>query len=67
MLAKLALIPQRIMNAYNPKSPLPGPDGRYQEGDFLVRFAHCDADSSRNCSEEMEPYYNKWAKEVKAT
>ena len=64
ILAKLALVPQRTINSYSPKSPYPSKDGIYRKGDFLIRFYACDADAKRNCEDEMEPYWKEWAKET---
>ncbi|KAI5295740.1 hypothetical protein KEM52_000397 [Ascosphaera acerosa] len=65
MLAKLALIPQRIINAYAGQAPTPGADGLYHEGDLVIRFLGCDqVGANRNCEAEMLPYYQKWIKET---
>ena len=64
ILAKLALIPQRMLNSYSPDSPHPGSNGVYKEGDFLVRMAGCETTSKRDCEKELEPYWEKWAKDV---
>ncbi|KAL1959543.1 hypothetical protein VTO42DRAFT_1988 [Malbranchea cinnamomea] len=64
LLAKLALIPQRTINAYSPTFLHPGPNGVYQEGDFIIRFAGCETDKGRDCEKEMEPYWIKWAKKT---
>jgi mannan polymerase II complex MNN11 subunit len=71
ILAKLALVPQKVMNSYNIRigdgkgDKTAGEDGLWQEGDFLVRFPGCETTKKRNCDDEMMPYYEKWIKEVK--
>ncbi|KAI9820684.1 MAG: hypothetical protein M1827_005053 [Pycnora praestabilis] len=60
LLSKLALIPQQIMNSYNPEGS--GNEGShlYKDGDFIVRFLHCDSDPARSCEKEMEPFHKEW-------
>ena len=60
ILTKLALVPQRIMNAYNVLSPAQQGSDVYQDEDFLVRFAGCELDVNRNCEKEMDGFYEKW-------
>ncbi|MCJ1362944.1 hypothetical protein MMC16_002050 [Acarospora aff. strigata] len=60
VLTKLALVPQRIMNAYNTLSPSQAGSDLYKDDDFVVRFAGCEVDSKRNCEQEMGGYYEKW-------
>lgn len=62
MLAKLALIPQRVINAYSKDSPDAAVDGTYQDGDFVIHFSGCENDNKRVCEEEMQPYYAMWLK-----
>ncbi|KAI9862583.1 MAG: hypothetical protein M1830_006174, partial [Pleopsidium flavum] len=63
ILTKLALVPQRIMNAY--PGPLTGHEGShlFEEEDFVIRFAGCETNATRSCEKEMEPYYYKWKQE----
>ncbi|KAL1305179.1 hypothetical protein AAFC00_002100 [Neodothiora populina] len=56
MLAKLALIPQRILNSYTTGNI----EGVYQEGDFVANFHGCIRDPSRNCEEEIQPLLTRW-------
>ncbi|KAL3490865.1 galactosyl transferase GMA12/MNN10 family-domain-containing protein [Aspergillus germanicus] len=65
ILARLALIPQRVINAYSKDSPGAGIDGTYKDGDLIIRFFGCDSDSKRDCESELDPYYKMWAKRVK--
>ncbi|KAH9815350.1 glycosyltransferase family 34 protein [Teratosphaeria destructans] len=58
VLAKLALIPQRIINSYTSSNS--GEAGQYQEGDFIANFHGCARDSSRNCEQEMAPLMVRW-------
>ncbi|KAG9953067.1 glycosyltransferase family 34 protein, partial [Aureobasidium melanogenum] len=56
ILAKLALVPQRILNSYTQ-----GPaEGIYNEGDFVANFHGCIRDSKRNCEAEMQPLLTRW-------
>ncbi|KAL4780724.1 galactosyl transferase GMA12/MNN10 family-domain-containing protein [Aspergillus varians] len=65
VLSRLALIPQRVINAYSKDSPGAGVDGTYKDGDLIIRFFRCDTDPGQNCEREMHPYYNMWAKRLK--
>ncbi|KAJ9623546.1 putative alpha-1,6-mannosyltransferase mnn11 [Taxawa tesnikishii (nom. ined.)] len=56
ILAKLALIPQRILNSYTTGST----EGVYQEGDFVANFHGCQRDPNRKCEEEMQPLLTRW-------
>lgn len=64
ILARLALVPQRTINAYSKDSPGAAGDGTYRDGDFVIRFFGCDNDTKRSCDKEMEPYYNSWQKKL---
>lgn len=56
ILAKLALIPQRILNSYTT-----GPaEGIYNEGDFIANFHGCQRDAARNCEEESQHLMIRW-------
>ncbi|KAK9583198.1 putative alpha-1,6-mannosyltransferase mnn11 [Aspergillus fumigatus] len=67
VLARMALVPQRSINAYSKDSPAASADGTYKDGDLVIRFFGCDSDPKRSCEQEMEPYYNLWAKKLKST
>ncbi|GAQ08223.1 uncharacterized alpha-1,2-galactosyltransferase C1289.13c [Aspergillus lentulus] len=67
VLARMALVPQRSINAYSKDSPAASADGTYMDGDLVIRFFGCDSDPKRSCEQEMEPYYNLWAKKLKST
>ena len=61
ILTKLALIPQKILNAYGVDIPSRGgKDAMYREGDFIVRLVGCELDVTRNCEREFEKYYAEW-------
>lgn len=66
ILTKLSLIPQRTINAYIANNPGHGSEEviKYHEGDFLVRAPGCEKDTARNCEAELDPFYQKWKKEV---
>ncbi|GAB7352888.1 hypothetical protein MBLNU459_g3483t1 [Dothideomycetes sp. NU459] len=56
ILAKLALIPQRILNAYTS-----GPaEGIYKEGDFVANFHGCQRDPQRDCEKEIQHLLIRW-------
>lgn len=60
MLAKLALVPQRIINSYTT-----GPtEGLYNEGDFVANFHGCIRDNQRDCEKEIQPLLTRW-KEIR--
>ncbi|KAE8144930.1 galactosyl transferase GMA12/MNN10 family-domain-containing protein [Aspergillus avenaceus] len=65
ILARLALVPQRIINAYSKDSSSAGVDGNYKDGDLVIRFFGCDTDTKRSCEKEMDPYYRLWSKNSK--
>ncbi|KAM0128340.1 hypothetical protein ACHAP3_008392 [Botrytis cinerea] len=54
ILSKLALVPQKIMNAYSSDEA----EG-YKDGDFVVRLPGCDQ-SGRDCGKEAEKYTRQW-------
>lgn len=55
ILAKLALVPQNILNSYTT-----GPatqDGKYKQGDFVATFHGCNKDG-KDCAKDMQPYFD---------
>jgi mannan polymerase II complex MNN11 subunit len=60
ILAKLAMIPQNLINAYanGPAAPV---NGQFKEGDLVANFPGCDKDG-RECAGEHEPYFAALAK-----
>lgn len=64
ILARLALVPQRTINAYSRDSPDAAADGTYRDGDFVIRFFGCDSDPKRSCETEMDVYYSMWERKL---
>ncbi|KAK5136329.1 hypothetical protein LTR08_003702 [Meristemomyces frigidus] len=63
VLAKMALVPQRVLNSYtrDSSSPQGNPgDGTYQEGDFVANFHGCARNAARDCEKEMGPLMARW-------
>lgn len=65
ILARLALVPQRAINAYSRDSTGAVADGTYKDGDLIIRFNGCDTELKRSCEKEMDPYFQLWAKKLK--
>ncbi|KAJ5637704.1 hypothetical protein N7490_007583 [Penicillium lividum] len=65
VLARTALVPQRVLNAYSKDSIGAGSDGTYNDGDFIIRFPGCDKAQANDCP-EMESYYMLWQKKIKS-
>lgn len=59
ILAKLALVPQRVLNSYTRDTGASN-EGVYQEGDFVANFHGCARDAARSCEEEMKPLMSRW-------
>ena len=59
ILSKLALIPQRTMNAYSDAAPAVA-IGKYKPGDFIIRFAGCEPKTVRDCETEAAPFSKQW-------
>jgi mannan polymerase II complex MNN11 subunit len=55
ILAKLAMVPQNLLNAYA-SGPANPKDGQFKEGDLVANFPGCDKDN-RNCAKEQEAYW----------
>ena len=62
MLAKLALVPQKVMNSYMKPNQKPSPNGIYTPGDFVANFHGCDK-PKRDCEAEQEPLLRKLKEE----
>ncbi|QDS73831.1 hypothetical protein FKW77_006437 [Venturia effusa] len=59
LLAKLALIPQNLLNSYTEKDhKLAGANGMWRDGDFMVSFPDC-SEAPRSCKAELEPWLRK--------
>ena len=75
ILAKLVLVPQRIMNSYNfdidstDSKQQPGQtqisSSLFHEGDLLVHFHECGTVPDRDCEKEMKSYYEIWQQQVR--
>jgi len=61
ILVKLALIPQKAINSY---PTLPGQEGSYTEGDFVVHFQGCEA-PERSCEREFERFWESRGRALK--
>jgi len=59
ILSKLALVPQRTMNAYNKVGSTSESGTNYVDGDFVIRFPKCE-DTGRDCAKEAQPFENQW-------
>lgn len=60
-MTKLALIPQKLINAYGVDIPTRGgKEVMYKKGDFLVRLVGCELETQRNCETEFNGYYDEW-------
>ncbi|MCJ1480497.1 hypothetical protein MMC06_000652 [Schaereria dolodes] len=61
ILTKLALIPQRLLNAYGLDiESRGGVEVMYKDHDFIVNLVGCAKDPIRSCAQEMESYYRQW-------
>ena len=62
ILAKLALVPQRVINGYMAEVGAAGGDmaGVYREGDFVANFYACQRDLSYSCEQDMAPMLSRW-------
>lgn len=56
ILSKLAILPQRVINAYS------GNDHgeQYKDGDIAVLFAHCAGTGDKSCAKEAERFSQQW-------
>ncbi|KAI9681372.1 MAG: hypothetical protein M1817_002655 [Caeruleum heppii] len=67
LLAKIAIVPQNIMNSYNQNRPAHEAGTLYKKGDFVIHFYGCGTDADRNCEKELEPFYNEWLAAMEKT
>jgi len=56
ILAKLAMVPQNLINAYA-NGPAAPQNGQFKNGDLVANFPGCDKDD-RSCAKEQEPYFD---------
>lgn len=54
ILAKLALVPQNLLNAYA-EGTAGEKDGKYKSGDFVATFHGCEG-NGRDCAKEQQPF-----------
>jgi mannan polymerase II complex MNN11 subunit len=65
VLAKLALVPQNIMNSYDEvQATAAGKSGIYKKGDFILNFGDCNG-KDRNCKTEMMPHFSQSLQSLK--
>lgn len=75
VLARLAMVEQRLLNSYNFESKQSqdeldlnlGPrthDSQWRSGDLLVNFKGCADDKERNCEHEIKHYHKIWKDEI---
>ncbi|RYP28015.1 hypothetical protein DL767_007415 [Monosporascus sp. MG133] len=56
ILSRLAILPQRAINAYS----RPDRGEQYKDGDIAVRFAHCTGKGEKSCAKEAERFSYQW-------
>ncbi|KAI1769629.1 glycosyltransferase family 34 protein [Hypoxylon sp. FL1150] len=56
ILSKLAIIPQRIINAYSSSDH----GEQYKDGDIAVLFARCAGTRDKSCAKESERFSQQW-------
>ena len=56
ILSKLAIVPQRTINAYSTVEN----GAQYKDGDIAVVFAECSGTGARSCASEAERYSQHW-------
>ncbi|KAI0407081.1 galactosyl transferase GMA12/MNN10 family-domain-containing protein [Xylaria palmicola] len=56
ILSKLAIVPQRAINAYATADH----GAQYKDGDIAVVFAQCSGTGTKSCANEAERYSQRW-------
>lgn len=56
ILAKLAMVPQNLINAYA-NGPAAPQNGEFRQGHLVANFPGCDKDG-RECAKEQQPYFD---------
>lgn len=56
ILSKLAIVPQRAINAYSTVEH----GAQYKEGDIAVVFPQCSGTETKSCANEAERYSQRW-------
>lgn len=59
ILAKLAIVPQRIINSYTRDEIGKNGDGMYHDEDFIAAFPGCLTENKITCPEDMAPWFAK--------
>ncbi|KAK7518784.1 mannosyltransferase complex component [Phyllosticta citriasiana] len=59
ILAKLAIVPQRVINSYTRDELGTNADGMYQDEDFIASFPGCLTEDKNTCPEDMAPWFAK--------
>lgn len=76
LLAKLAIVEQRVLNSYisgssvqidNSKKTAAPKNGIWQPGDLVINLKDCDVTSGRNCLAEMKKYLGIWEEQTPTT
>ncbi|KAF2016987.1 glycosyltransferase family 34 protein [Aaosphaeria arxii CBS 175.79] len=55
ILAKLAMVPQNLINAYA-HGPFNPKNGQYSDGDLVATFPDCD--KAQRCADDMRPFFD---------
>ncbi len=56
VLARLALVDQRTINAYSKDTK----GGEYMPGDIAVRFSDCSGSNIKGCEAEAQKFAQQW-------
>ncbi|KAH9908129.1 galactosyl transferase GMA12/MNN10 family-domain-containing protein [Xylariomycetidae sp. FL2044] len=56
ILSKLAIVPQRTINAYSSAKH----GDQYKDGDIAILFARCSGTGDRSCAKEAERFSQQW-------
>ncbi|KAI2634343.1 glycosyltransferase family 34 protein [Hypomontagnella submonticulosa] len=56
ILSKLAIVPQRIINAYSSNDY----GEQYKDGDIAVVFSHCSNRGDKSCAKEADRFSQQW-------
>ncbi|KAI0016625.1 glycosyltransferase family 34 protein [Xylariomycetidae sp. FL0641] len=56
ILSKLAIVPQRVINAYSSSKH----GEQYKDGDIAVLFPRCTANGEHSCAKEAERFSQQW-------
>lgn len=61
ILSKLAIVPQRLINAYSNNKV----GAQYEDNDIVVRFPGCANPGELQCEEESKRFLPKWQQAFK--